>query len=176
MAIPDAVCPLAGSGSVPTACAQALCGAALQGRQQHTEGCWAVATEVSGRTHGRRGGWARNNGRPRRAPSARLIQVSFRYLAPSGDDGRTDRRAAGCRNAGAWGERRWKRAERWERTRVQARRGARRRGRARSDVTRRSPNERRLCGEAPFPPSPAAGPPLGPPPGERLRRRGAAAG
>lgn len=58
-------------------------------------------------------------------------------------------------------------------------------GRARSDVTLRSPNERRLCGEAPFPPSPAAGRPLGPPPGEEseeargrggLRRRKAASG
>lgn len=104
----------------------------------------------------------RNNGRPRQARSARLRTPPGHPFVISRAPGRTDaRRTAGVGGAALAGS-----APRGRRrTRVRERPDARRRERARSDVTSRSPNERRPCGEGAVPALARRRRSLGPPPG-----------
>lgn len=97
-----------------------------------------------------------------RSPGSRLLRVIPRHLPRPREDGG----AAGC-GCGGRGAGSAPRGRRRTRVRVRERPDARRRERARSDVTRRSPNERRPCGEGAVPAlarrrrSPALGPPPG---------------
>lgn len=175
-AVSDAVSPLAGLGSVPTA--ELGLSAAMpcrggsdtlrdEGADSRRSGTRAGPTASAGDGCGITDGCARP-----RPPGSRLLRVTP-PSSPVPPGGRT---RGGLR---AWGARRPLEARREAgETRVRERPDARRRERARSDVTSHSANERRPCREGAVPAlarrrrSPA----LGPPPGERLWRRGAAAG